>query len=51
MGIVEKVKDLYAKRLLEMLTAQLQQQAGIMDYIAMMADVDIPVEEEQKDVV
>lgn len=51
MNIADKVKDPYAKRLLEHLDSQLQRQAGIMDYIAMMADVEIPSEEVQEDVV
>lgn len=49
--IFEKVKDFVAKRQLENMQAQLERQTGLMDYIAMMADVEIPSEEGEEDVV
>lgn len=49
--IFEKVINLAEKRRMEWLQAQMEKQAGILDYIAMMADVEIPSEEGQKDVV
>ncbi len=51
MGIVEKVKDPYEKRELERLSAELAKQAALTDYIAMMADVEIPMEEAEENVV
>lgn len=43
---LEKVKDFVSKRRMERLQAELTRQAGLLDYIAMMADVEIPEEEE-----
>lgn len=44
--LVEKIKNLSEKRQIEYLHAELAKQAGLVDYIAMMADVEIPVEED-----
>lgn len=44
--LLESVQNFAVKRQLERMQAELAKQAGIMDYIAMMADVEIPVEEE-----
>lgn len=49
--IYERVINLAEKRRMEWLQAQMEKQAGILDYIAMMADVEIPSEEEEADVV
>lgn len=46
MAIVEKVKDFVSKRRIERLLAEVDKQAGILDYIAMMADVEIPADSE-----
>lgn len=51
MGIVEKVYDPAAKRELERLHAALAKQAALSVYIAMMADVEIPMEEAAENVV
>ena len=51
MSIVEKVKEPYAKRMLERINAELAKQTALTDYIAMMADVEIPSEEGEEDVV
>ncbi len=45
MNFFEKGIDLVTRRKIEQLQAELAYQKGITDYIAMMADVDIPVEE------
>lgn len=49
--IFERIANLAEKRRLEWLQAQMEKQAGILDYIAMMADVEIPSEEGETDVV
>lgn len=49
--IVEKVKDFISKRRIERLQTELEKQAGILDYIAMMTDVEIPADSEDNDVV
>ena len=41
------VKDLAAKREIERLRAENERQMGIIDYVAMMADVEIPTEDEE----
>lgn len=40
--IVEREKDFVKKRQMERLLANMEMQAGILDYIAMMANVEIP---------
>lgn len=45
-NIFERVVDLVVRRRVERLQAELVNQKATTDYIAMMADVDIPVEEE-----
>ena len=42
------VKDPAAKREIERLCAENERQRGILDYVAMMADVEIPVEEDEQ---
>ena len=42
------VKDPAAKREIERLSAENERQSGILDYVAMMADVEIPVEEDEQ---
>ena len=42
-----KVKDLAAKREIERLRAENERQMGIIDYVAMMTDVEIPTENEE----
>ena len=42
------VKDPAAKREIERLSAENERQRGILDYVAMMADVEIPVEEDEQ---
>ena len=42
------VKDPAAKREIERLSAENERQMGILDYVAMMADVEIPVEEDEQ---
>ena len=42
-----KVKDLAAKREIERLRAENERQMGIIDYVAMMTDVEIPTEDEE----
>ena len=42
------VKDPAAKREIERLSAENERQRGIIDYVAMMADVEIPVEEDEQ---
>lgn len=49
--VVEKVKDFIAKRKMEQMQAVLSKHAGVIDYIAMMANVEIPEEEDKKNVV
>lgn len=51
MNIIEKVKDPFAKRELERLSAEMIRQSALTDYIAMMADVEIPMDEVQENVV
>ena len=41
------VKDTAAKREVERLRAENERQMGIIDYVAMMADVEIPTEDER----
>ena len=43
-----RVKDLAAQREIERLSAENERQRGILDYVAMMADVEIPVEEDEQ---
>lgn len=43
------VKDPAAKREIERLKAENERQSGILDYVAMMADVEIPTEDEKED--
>lgn len=45
-SIFEKVFDLVTRRKVERLQAELNRQQAQTDYIAMMADVEIPTEEE-----
>lgn len=45
MYLFEKVQNFVMKRRIERLQAELSRQIGILDYIAMMTDVEIPVEE------
>lgn len=47
--IYERVLDLVSKRKIETLQSELAKQAGIVDYIAMMSDVEIPMEDESND--
>ena len=47
--IYERVLDLVSKRKIETLQSELAKQAGIVDYIAMMSDVEIPMEDENND--
>ena len=49
--MIEKVKDPFAKRELERLSAELAKQSALTDYIAMMADVEMPEQEVTEDVV
>lgn len=49
--MIEKVKDPFARRELERLSAELAKQSALTDYIAMMADVEIPMDEVQENVV
>ena len=42
-----RVKDLAAQREIERLRAENERQMGIIDYVAMMADVEIPTEDEE----
>ncbi len=51
MNIVEKVTDPFANRELERFRAEVARQAALTDYVAMMADVEIPVEEVDENVV
>lgn len=46
-NVFERVADLVTRRRIERLQAELANQKGITDYIAMMTDVDIPTEEEE----
>lgn len=46
MRIKKMTEDIYNSRENENLRATVAQQAATIDYIAMMADVEIPVEEE-----
>lgn len=47
MKILERVKDLVTRRRIERIQADLENQKATTDYIAMMADVEIPTEEEE----
>ena len=42
-----RVNDLAAQREIERLRAENERQIGIIDYVAMMADVEIPTEDEE----
>lgn len=44
--LLDKIENFPEKRQIEYLHAELAKQAGLVDYIAMMADVEIPVEED-----
>lgn len=44
--VYKRVSDPVMLRKLENMEAELAQQKAIADYIAMMADVEIPIEEE-----
>lgn len=46
--MINRVKDLAAQREIERLSAENERQRGILDYVAMMADVEIPVEEDEQ---
>ena len=45
-NLLRKIENFSEKRQIEYLRAELAKQAGLVDYIAMMADVEIPVEED-----
>lgn len=49
MKILEKVGDLLTRRRMEQLQADISDVRAKADYIAMMADVEIPTEEEGED--
>lgn len=49
--IYERVLDLVSKRKIETLQSELAKQAGLVDYIAMMSDVEIPEQEVEDSVV
>lgn len=51
MSVIEKIKDPFANRELERISAELLKQAALADYIAMMADIEIPFGEEEQSVV
>ena len=51
MSVFEHVSDLLTRRRIERLSAQLEGQKALTDYIAMMADVEIPLDEEQTEYV
>ena len=45
--MINRIKDLAAQREIERLRAENERQMGIIDYVAMMADVEIPIEYEE----
>ena len=45
--MINRVKDLAAQREIERLKAENERQMGIIDYVAMMADVEIPIEDDR----
>lgn len=49
--IYERVLDLVSKRKIETLQSELAKQAGLVDYIAMMSDVEMPEQEVEDSVV
>ena len=49
--IYERVLDLVSKRKIETLQSELAKQAGLVDYIAMMSDIETPEQEVEDSVV
>ena len=45
--MINRIKDLAAQREIERLRAENERQMGIIDYVAMMADIEIPIEDEE----
>lgn len=46
---IERLKtSIQEKRAAERMAAQLDKQAALLDYVAIMADVELPVEEESE---
>jgi len=49
MALIEKLKtSIQEKRAAERMAAQLAQQQALLDYVAIMADVELPVDEESE---